>query len=200
MVETRSTAAVTAGADRAFLMGYDYRTAGTSPGATAPLERSDGGERGLRSSLDLYAALGVPPARTLLGLPLYGVTWPVAAPVVGAPETGRGDSWIPRQHLDLLLDGRVPSERDATEQVEVYFRASDGTWGAPAADAVLTPEQLARTWTAIYVDSPATLAPKLTLANDRGLAGAGFWAICYERGLPGYAELMDAFVAGAPLP
>ena len=38
-------------------------------------------------------------------------------------------------------------------------------------------------WQAIYVDSPETLAPKLALANERGLAGAGFWAIGYERGL-----------------
>ena len=29
-------------------------------------------------------------------------------------------------------------------------------------------------WQAIYVDSPRTLAPKLALADDRGLAGAGF--------------------------
>ena len=57
-----------------------------------------------------------------------------------------------------------------------------------------------RTWSAIYVDSPETLAPKLALANDRGLAGAGFWAIGYERGLPGYRELMDAFTSGDALP
>ncbi|OGO57965.1 MAG: hypothetical protein A2Z32_01585 [Chloroflexi bacterium RBG_16_69_14] len=51
-------------------------------------------------------------------------------------------------------------------------------------------------WQAIYVDSPQTLATKLALADDRGLAGAGFWAIGYERGLPGYTELIGRFGAG----
>ena len=51
-------------------------------------------------------------------------------------------------------------------------------------------------WNAVYYDSPRSLAPKLALADERGLAGAGFWAIGYERGLPGYRELMTAFGAG----
>jgi hypothetical protein len=51
----------------------------------------------------------------------------------------------------------------------------------------------------VYVDSPATLAPKLQLALDRGLAGSGFWAIGYERGLPAYTELMTRYAAGEPL-
>ena len=50
------------------------------------------------------------------------------------------------------------------------------------------------------MDSPETLATKLALAHERGLAGSGFWAIGYERGLPGYTDLMDAFRAGDALP
>ena len=192
--------AADAGADRIFLMGYDYRVASSSPGASAPLDRSDGGLRSLRWSLDLYETLGVPADRLLLGLPLYGLTWPVAGPVIGAPETGRGDHWIPAQHRDILFDDDIEPMRDEIEQVEVYVQASDGSWGAPTPGASLDPDDLDRTWTAIYVDSPETLAPKLTLANDRGLAGSGFWAIGYEEGLPGYRELMDAFTAGHVLP
>ena len=192
--------ATDAGADRIFLMGYDYRVASSSPGASAPLDRSDGGLRSLRWSLDLYDTLGVPTDRLLLGLPLYGLTWPVAGPVIGAPETGRGDHWIPAQHRDLLGDDDIEPMRDEIEQVEVYVQASDGSWGSPTPGASMDPDDLDRTWTAIYVDSPATLASKLTLANERGLAGSGFWAIGYERGLAGYGELMDAFTAGETLP
>jgi hypothetical protein len=195
-----AVAAAEGGADRIFLMGYDYRVAASSPGASAPLDRSDGGIRSLRWSLDLYGALGVPAGRLLLGLPLYGMTWPAAGPVIGAPETGRGDAWIPRQHSDVLLDESIVPVRDETEQVDVYLQASDGSWGAPPPGASLTPAEQDRTWTAVYVDSPATLAPKMTLANERGLAGSGFWAIGYERGLPGYRELMRAFVEGDALP
>jgi spore germination protein YaaH len=186
-----------AGADRVFLMGYDYRTPGSEPGASAPLGRRDGDRRTLAWSLDIYEALGVPVDRTILGLPLYGVEWPVAAPVVGAPQVGRGDTWIPRQHLDVLADGALVPVRDDIEMVEVYLVAPDGTVGAPATPGPgFTPSPPARGWRAVYVDSPATLAAKLALANDRGLAGAGFWAIGYERGLPGYTSLMNRFAAG----
>ena len=59
---------------------------------------------------------------------------------------------------------------------------------------------LDRAWRAVYVDTPGTLAPKLDLANERGLAGAGFWAIGYTRGLPAYTDLMGQFARGEPLP
>jgi hypothetical protein len=203
-----AAAAVSAGADRAFLMGYDYRVGGSSPGATSPLDNRDG-TRDLPWSVELYAAAGVPPERTLLGLPLYGLTWPVAGPVVGAPETGRGQTWIPRRHLDLLTDPAIVPIRDAQEMVEVYLFGSDGSIGppsgtpaspsGPASSTGSNDPAAERTWTAVYVDSPATLAPKLGLANANGFAGAGFWAIGYERGLPGYTTLMERFAAGLPL-
>ena len=51
-------------------------------------------------------------------------------------------------------------------------------------------------WVATYYDSPRSLRPKLELARSQGLAGAGFWALGYDRGLPGYVELMNAFRTG----
>ena len=191
--------AVAAGADRVFLMGYDYRTASSSPGATAPVLRSDAG-RSLTYSLDLYADAGVPPQKLILGLPLYGMAWPVAGPVIGAPATGMGSVWILRQHLDVLTNPAAVPQTDPLEAVDVYFLGSDGSLAAPSADpsasAPPTPAPPGLTWTAVYVDSPGTLAAKLGLGESRGLAGAGFWAIGYERGLPGYTALMTRFVAG----
>jgi hypothetical protein len=206
-----AAAATAAGADRIFLMGYDYRVAGSEPGAVSPLERRDGDERDLSWSLDLYATFGVPVERTLLGLPLYGRTWPVSGPELGAPATGRGVTWVPRRNLELLLDPAVVPVRDEIEMVELYALAADGapraTRGSPdAAPAATDPAasdpaapSSPGTWRAVYVDSPATLAPKLALANERGLAGAGFWAIGYERGLPAYTDLIARFAAGGPL-
>ena len=124
-----AVAAAEAGADRVFLMGYDYRTGRSEPGASAPLDRSDGDPASLRSSLDLYGALGVPAERLLLGLPLYGVDWPVAGPVIGAPSTGRGQAWFPRAHVDVLTDPAIVPVRDEVEQVDVYFSSSDGLAG-----------------------------------------------------------------------
>jgi spore germination protein YaaH len=190
-----AAAATAAGADRMFLMGYDYRTGRSEPGASAPIDRRDGpGKASLQRSLDLYAALGVPADRTLLGLPLYGVEWPVAGPVIGAPQTGKGAAWILRKHADVLGDTSLVPLRDDVEAVEVYLFASDGSVGPPSPDPSASPGASGdRTWRAVYVDSPATLERKLALANDRGLAGAGFWAIGYERGLPGYTSVMQEF-------
>ena len=184
-----AAAASTAGADRIFLEGYDYHWSGSAPGASAPISRRDGSEKNLVWSLDLYEALGVPVERTILGLPLYGMAWPVSGPEVAAPHTGKGVAWIPSDHLDILNDPTLVPVLDELEQVEVYTLPTDKS-GAPTAAA--SPAG----WLAIYVDSPATLTPKIRLATERGLAGVGFWAIGYEQGQPDFADLIARFRAG----
>ncbi len=175
---TLAKAASDNGADRVFLMGYDYRIGASQPGATAPMGRRDGDERTLSWSLDLYLGAGVPPEKTLLGLPLYGVAWPAASGDLGAPSTGKGVVWVPRQHLDTLRNKALVPVYDQLESVAFL--------SVPVGDA----------WTAIYFDTPQSLTPKLALADQRGLAGAGLWAVGYERGLTGYDELFGAFRAG----
>jgi len=178
-----AVAATTSGADRIFLMGYGYHSAGSDPGASAPLARLDGSEKDLGWSLDLYEAAGVPVDRTLLGLPLYGMVWPVESAEPNAPKTGPGDTWVPRSHLDVLLDPSIVPVLEPVEQVEVYTLPTTDKTGKPG-------------WQVVYLDSPATLTPKLALADERGLAGVGFWAIGYERGLPDYTALIGRFKAG----
>lgn len=173
-----AVAATLAGADRIFLMGYDYRTASSEPGASAPLTRRDGLERSLGWSVDLYAAAGIPAERTLLGLPLYGMAWPTAVADLGSPGTGRGDIWVPRRNLAILRDPAVTSSYDPIEDV-AFLAVRNG-----------------QAWQAVYYDTPRSLRPKLALANELGLAGAGFWALGYERGLPDYTELIADFRAG----
>lgn len=173
-----AAAANLAGADRIFLMGYDYRTVTSQPGASAPLARRDGGERTLGWSLDLYAALGIPADRTILGLPLYGMSWPVASADLGAAATGRGAIWVPRQNLATLDDPSLVPSYDSVEDV-AFLAIPDGA-----------------AWRAVYYDTPTSLTAKLALADDRGLAGAGFWALGYERGLPDYTDLIATFRAG----
>jgi spore germination protein YaaH len=176
-------------ADRIFMMGYDYHYSGSAPGASAPMQRRDGSEKDLTWSLDLYEALGVPVERTILGLPLYGMAWPVTGPEVAAPQTGKGVAWFPSDHLDILTDATIVPVLDEIEQVEVYTLPVDSS-GKPTAD----PSPAG--WLAIYVDSPATLTPKVRLANERGLAGVGFWAIGYEQGLSDFTALITDFRAG----
>jgi GH18 family chitinase len=194
-----AAAAGAAGADRIFLMGYDYRTAGGAPGASAPIDRLDGEVKDLVWSLDLYGVLGVPTDRLILGLPLYGNTWPVIGPGFLAPSSGRGDPWVPRRNLGVFADPAFEPTYEPTESVEFYavpsaYATPDPSAGASAAASGASPEPVA--WNAVYYDSPRSLTPKLRLANERGLAGAGFWAIGYERGLPDYTELIATFRAG----
>ena len=180
-----AAAAAAAGADRVILMGYDYRFETSNAGASAPIDRLDGEEPDLLWSLDLYAGLGVPVDRTILALPLYGHTWPVAGPAIGSPAVGPGDDWVPRRNLRVFEAADFAPTFEPVESVEFYSVERPGEDGGP-------PQ-----WHAVYYDSPRSLAPKLAIADARGLAGAGFWAIGYERGLPGYTELIATFRAGA---
>ena len=182
-------AASASGAERIFLMGYDYHYAGSDVGASAPMDRRDGAEKDLVWSLDLYEAVGVPVDRTILGLPLYGMRWRVAGPELGATRLGDGAIWVPADNPRFLADPPAPPVVDPIEIVEFYAVA-------PTVSPVPGDSRATAGWQAIYVDSPRTLEPKLALADDRGLAGAGFWAIGYERGIPAYADLMTRFAAG----
>ena len=184
-----AAAAAAAGADRIFMMAYDYHYGASDVGASAPMDRRDGNERDLVWSLDLYASLGVPVDRTILGLPLYGMRWRVAGPEIGAPRLGDGAIWVPADNPKFLANPPLPPELDPIEIVEFYAVP-------PTVDPVPGDSRATAGWQAIYVDSPRTLKPKLALADDRGLAGAGFWAIGYERGMPEYAKLMAKFVDG----
>jgi hypothetical protein len=172
-----AVAAVEADVDRVFLMGYDYHWSGSGPGASAPVDRADGLYT-LRWSIEQYVNAGVPRDRILLGLPLYGMSWKTIGPDRTSSVLGRGTAWIPSQHSDVLLDPLFVPGRDTLEVAEFFVR----------------PE--GRAWRLTYYAPPATLRAKLALARDQGLAGGGFWAIGYERGLPGYLGLMRDFRDG----
>jgi spore germination protein len=170
-------AAIAGGADRVFLMGYDYHWSGSAAGASSPISNRDG-ILDLPTSIAAYVDLGVPRSRILLGLPLYGMSWPVSGPGRAAEILGNGSTWIPSKHSDQLL---APGFTAGFDQQEIadYFVVPTGS-----------------SWVATYYDSPRSLQPKLSLARSQGLAGAGFWALGYEQGLPGYLDLMNDFVAG----
>ena len=169
--------AAAAGVDRVFLMGYDYHWGGSPPGASSPVDRYDGIPT-LRWSIARYVESGVPRDRILLGLPLYGMTWRTLGPDRAFPVVGNGVAWLPHQHVAQLQEPDFAPNRDEIEIAE-WFAEEDGDQ-----------------WLITYYDSPATLRSKLALARDQGLAGGGFWALGYDRGLPGYGRLMAEFLEG----
>jgi GH18 family chitinase len=173
--------ALAAGVGRAFLMGYDYRVAtSTTVGSVAPLIRAGGG-LSLSASLDLYAALGVPIDRVILGLPLYGRTWQTVDQSLGANRVDgtSGTVFFFRDLASLGAEGTIlAADTDTLESSVRLVRAVDGA--------------IYQT----YYDSPATFAPKLALVDGRGLAGVGFWALGYQPDPAWWALVGTAF--GAP--
>jgi hypothetical protein len=86
--------------------------------------------------------------------------------------------WVPGDNLGTLRDRTLVPVLDPLEMVE-HLAVPDGEG-----------------WRAIYFDSPVSLTPKMALADARGLAGAGLWAVGYERGLVDYTRLIATFRAG----
>jgi hypothetical protein len=168
--------ALAAGVGRAFMMGYNYRSAGSTPvGSIDPLVRAGGG-LSLSTSLDLYVTEHVPLNRVLLGLPLYGRTW-------------------------QTVDAAIRADRVAGTSGAVFFirdlatLEAQGTVLATDMDTVESSARLVRTLGGLiyqtYYDSPASFVPKFGLVFGRGLAGVGFWALGYDRD-PAYWDLVGA--------
>jgi glycosyl hydrolase family 18 (putative chitinase) len=167
--------ALAAGVDRAFLMGYNYRSAGAATvGSIDPLVHVNGG-LSLSVTLDWYAAEGAPLNRVLLGLPLYGRTWQTvdaslhAARVSGVP----GEVFFFRDLPELLAEGTVLA--DDSDPVESSARLV---------------RQVGPSIYQTYYDTPASVAPKFGLVFSRGLAGIGFWALGYDAGNPAWWNLV----------
>ncbi|MCI0583239.1 MAG: cell wall-binding repeat-containing protein [Chloroflexi bacterium] len=162
------------GADRVFIMGYSYRTSGTSPaGSISPIARADGG-KSLSWTLDLYASKGVPADRILLGLPYYGRSWHTTSGELHATTTSSAGVFIPSDDLAAIPAGTAINHDLAEGSRWFAVRDSAGTW------------------TQTYYDDPMTLRAKYGLASRRGLAGIGIWTLGYDRGVSGY---WDAIVA-----
>ncbi len=170
-------AAADKGADRIFIMGYAYRSAGSSPGAIAPLVgRSSPGGLDIRWTVDRYAAQGVPLGRTILGLPYYGMSWATASASLGAARTGAGVNYFPSNNATKPASLGVPLQYDPGESVNWY------AWY----------DKAAATWRQVFYDTPTSLRPKYAYAISRRLAGVGIWALGYDQGLPGYWDLLKS--------
>jgi spore germination protein YaaH len=176
--------AIAAGADRAFLMGYAYRTAGSAPGVIDPLSRT-GTSLSLNASLNLYVQYGAPLSRVILGLPLYGRSWPTVDASVGSPRrtditVGDGDAFFFEDLATMLATG--------TFVTQAYVPLEEGTRLVRSINGVF--------WQSFY-DSQANLEAKMRVVLQRQLAGAGLWALGYSTGRPEYWTAIGN-VFGAP--
>ena len=158
-------------ADALFIMGYDYRTAGTgSTGSIAPLT---GAGYDVTDTVRAYLAR-VPASKVILGVPYYGRAWSTASDAlhaanISSAKYGGSTSVIYSTAIDYAAQyGR---RWDPIEQGPyiVYKRRN-----CTAAYGCVTP------WRQIYYEDVASLKAKYDLINRYALRGVGIWALGYD--------------------
>ena len=168
-------------ADAIFVMGYDYRTSGSSSaGSIDPLS---GPKYDLTDTVRAYTAR-VKPSRLILGLPWYGRAWSTTSDDVRATtQSGAKYGYSTAVNYENVTDlVREHGRRwDPVEQSPyvVYRRQNcTETYGCVTS------------WRQVYYDDRASLKARLGMVNEYGLRGAGIWALGYDGGHP---ELYRAF-------
>jgi uncharacterized protein (TIGR03382 family) len=160
-------AALAEASDGLFIMGYEYHWSGGDPGPNAPLAGgSTWGTYSLSSTVNDYRSAGAAADKILLGLPLYGHTWPVSdANAVPGDATGRASSITYGDTFDAA--GR---RWDADSTTPWYPGSGTQTW---------------------YDDLESVEAKVRWALLDQDLGGVGFWALGYEANDAAFWGAMD---------
>jgi spore germination protein YaaH/flagellar hook assembly protein FlgD len=174
------------GADAVFVMGYDYRTAGSNhAGSISPLA---GPRYDLTETVRAYTAR-LPASQVILGLPWYGRAWSTVSDALNArTQTGTryGESVAVNYEFAVDLVAQHGRRFDATEvSAWTAFQRQNCT----AAYGCVT------TWRQLYFDDAETLKARFDLVNRASLRGVGIWALGYDGARPElYQALADKFL------
>jgi spore germination protein YaaH len=146
--------------DYLILMGYDYYWSGSgTAGPVAPL----GGESyNVTRSVTTYLSAGVEPEKLLLGVPWYGLDWPVADTSRKAKASGTGKAVVYRN-----------AEPAAEAAGKIFDAPTASAWYRYSIDTIMHQ---------VWFDDSMSLALKYDLVRSRGLGGIGIWALGYEGG------------------
>lgn len=158
-----------AASDGLFIMGYDYHWGGGNPGPVAPLlGGAPWSNYSLTWTLNDYRAQGAADDKLLLGLPLYGRSWPTTNNNVPGTTTGTATSVL---WADAVAQGASLGRH--------YDAVTDTPYAFPSATRQL------------WYDDRDSLEQKLGFAVDEGIAGVGFWALTYEDSDPAFWQMVD---------
>ena len=154
--------------DALFVMAYDMQDDST-PSPSAPF---DGYSANDTDTVHDYTAV-VPPSKVILGVPFYGMDWPVTSAqgkhAVGLPSPVT---------YDVIAAAGHPRYWDPTGSVAwTSYRDDSGQWRAA------------------YYDDPQSLALKARLASAAGLRGVGIWALGMDGNDP---AMIAALLGNAP--
>jgi spore germination protein YaaH/flagellar hook assembly protein FlgD len=164
-------ATASGGADAIFVMGYDYRTAGSSPvGSISPLA---GPRYDLTDTVRAYLAR-VPPSKVILGVPYYGRAWSTTTDNVNATNIS-GTKYGPSASIVYTT---------AVEYAATYGRRWDSIehtpWIAYRRQNCTATYGCVTAWRQIYYDDVTSLKQKYDMILRYGLRGVGIWALGYD--------------------
>ncbi|MDP2350716.1 MAG: glycoside hydrolase family 18 protein, partial [Chloroflexota bacterium] len=186
-------ASVAAGAaDAIFIMGYDYRTAGsTYAGSIDPL---NGTGYDLTDTVRAYTAR-VSPSRIILGIPWYGRAWSTTSDAVRSRNQS-GEQW--GYSTTVNYETLAPL-------VEQYGRRWDAEEKSPyivyRRENCTTTYGCVTSWRQVYYEDAASMKLRYALVNDYGLRGAGVWALGYDGGRPElYRAISESFLVDKAAP
>jgi len=184
-------AATAAGAaDAIFIMGYDYRSSGSSPvGSIAPI---GGPTYDITDTVLAYKAR-VPASKLILGVPYYGRAWStnsdkLHATNISGTKYGSSTTVIYATGIGVL------------QEHGKRYDAGDGVaWTAYRRENCSATYGCVTSWRQLYMDDAAALRTKYDIVNNHGLRGAGIWALGYDNARPElWTALKDKFVSKTP--
>jgi spore germination protein YaaH/flagellar hook assembly protein FlgD len=180
------------GADAVFVMGYDYRTAGSHyAGSIDPLA---GPAYDLVDTVRAYTAR-VAASKVILGIPYYGRAWSTVSDARNArTQTGAKYGYSSAVNYDSAV-------RYAAEHGRRYDSREVAAWTAYKRKSCTAAGGCVTTWRQIYYDDASTLKARYDLVNRAGLRGTGIWALGYDgqrREL--YQALADKFLHDTTAP
>lgn len=180
-------AATAAGAaDAIVIMGYDYRTDGSSPvGSVAPL---GGPGYDITDTIASYVRR-VPASKLILGVPYYGRAWSTDSAALHARNIS-GTKYGPSASVIYTTARQYAADHgrrwDPVEGVAwTTYRRPNCT----ASYGCVNP------WRQLYYDDAQALGLKYDAINRYNLRGAGIWALGYDGARPElYAMLKSKFI------
>ena len=184
-------AATAAGAaDAIFIMGYDYRSSGSSPvGSIAPV---GGSAYDITDTVNAYTAR-VPASKLILGVPYYGRAWSTDSSLLHAKNIsgtkyGASTAVIYATGIGVLQ-----------EHGKRYDTVEHVAWTAYRRENCSATYGCVTSWRELYMDDAYALRAKYDVVNAYGLRGAGIWALGYDDARPElYRAIDDKFVNSTP--
>jgi spore germination protein YaaH len=155
-------AGITPHVDRIRVMAYDYSTA--TPGPIAPLDW-------VRTVIAGTIAASGSPDKLVLGLPLYGYTWPITTVGTCPPDQMLGRTTVNHRAFNDLL-----ARRQAVPVFDTITGEYTFNYNLVLSDATTSCTETRTVW---FVD-PFGAAQRKQLALDAGFAGVSLWALGFD--------------------